>query len=306
MKLISKLGFLIPNYQKSVRLRRIRNQKFLRAFSLVELLVSMTILTVLMLMLFGFFEQATKAWQASEKKVDAFREARAALYFLKKDLEGLYVDATVPYLLCKDPGNTFPIGYSGANRPTTAHGDALFFISSQPTAAQDASLAKGDLCAIGYYLVYDRDSSAQALGTQRSSYRLLRYFKSSDVTWNDGGFGLLPLFSSILTGGGAPDFSKLFPNAEGRHTGDEVIARNVINFGVRALDADYTELTPDSGNRYQVRPTFFDISLTALNLETAQKLATQGDWHKAPPAYGGSILFKQNAQEFKLRVAVPR
>ncbi|MDZ4788285.1 MAG: prepilin-type N-terminal cleavage/methylation domain-containing protein [Blastochloris sp.] len=275
-------------------------------FSLVELLVSTAILTTLMVLLFGFFEQATRAWQNSEKKVDAFREARAALYFLKRDLEALYVDNEVPYFVCADPSNTVPVAYSGASRPPSEHGNALFFISKQPFDSQEASKAKSDLCAIGYYLVFDRDPAA--IGTTRSSYRLLRYFKSSDETWNNSstpGFGLWPFFKSITTPGGAPDFSKLFPTAEGRTTGDEVIARNVINFKVRALDREYQELQPTDTNRYNVKPAFFDLSLTALNLETSQKLKTQKDWHKTGPSYGGSDLFQKNAQEFSLRVALP-
>jgi len=271
------------------------------AFSLVELLVSMTILTTLMVLLFGFFEQATRAWQNSEKKVDAFREARAALYFLKRDLEGLLVDASIPFFQSDDPSAFSPIIYSGPGGTPTANGDLLFFISSQSFDAQDSARGKSDLCAVGYYPVYDRDSAAMG---NRRSYRLLRYFKSSDDTWENGSAGLKVFLTTVQSG--TPDYAVLFPPAQGTADRDEVIARNVVNFKVQPLDENYQPLLATNGNRFNTKPAFFDISLTALNQETAQKLSVQDDWHKLPPGYSNSPLFKQNAQEFRLRVAVPK
>ncbi|NJK91602.1 MAG: prepilin-type N-terminal cleavage/methylation domain-containing protein [Blastochloris sp.] len=285
------------------------NGKQSQAFSLVELLVSMAILSTLMVLLFSFFEQATRAWQNSEKKVDAFREARAALYYLKKDLEALYADGTestdgtVPFFYFDDPRNLAPISYSGATLSTpAAHGDALFFISAQSSDAQDSAKGRSDLCAVGYYLVYDRDSSA--IGTTRRSYRLLRYFHSSDETWRlpidpalTPSSGLLPFLQSVQAG--SADNALLFPPAKGTVTGDEVIARNVINFQVTPLKSDFSNFS--TTGPILRRPAFFDISLTALNLETAQKLNTQEDWHNT-----SSKLFLENAQVFTLRVAVPQ
>jgi hypothetical protein len=278
-------------------------QKSVAAFSLLELLVSMTILSTLMLMLFGFFDQATRAWQNSEKKVDAFREARAALFFLKRDLEGLWMDETIPLFHFDDPALLGNLIRPAPTLDTPAeHGDALFFLSAQSAEAQDSAKGKSVFCAVGYYPVFDRDP--QALSIQRSSYRLLRYFKSSDETWQSGAKGCLPFLISVAAG--SPDYLSLFVPPIATTTGDEVIARNVINFKVRPLDADYVELAKAGTGLILEKPAFFEISLTALNLETAQNLATQSDWHKSAPNYNNSNLFQQNAQEFKLRVAVPK
>ena len=227
------------------------------------------------------------------------------LYFLKRDLEGILVDDSLPFFRSDNPSDLSPVGYSGpALQTPDDHGDALFFFSKQNTGAQDNTGAKSDVCAIGYYPVYDNDNlSLQGI---HKSYRLLRYFKSSDETWSLPGAshptGLNFFLASLTTG--APDYTLLFAPALGSAEGDEVIARNIINFKVVPLDRDYQPLGPTSGNRFNTRPAFFEISLTSLNLETARKLNSQDDWHKSPPGYDNSILFRQNAQEFKLRVAV--
>jgi uncharacterized protein (TIGR02599 family) len=308
-----KFQILSFNSDRSPRVAeelRARNQQLRQAFSLAELLVSTAVLSILMLLLFGLLEQATRAWQASEKKVDAFREARAALYLLKRDLEGLLVNDSVPFFRFDDPVALSPLLYSGPTLNTPAkHGDALFFISHQSGDAQDSSKAKSDLCAIGYYLVYDRDSTNKLTGSTPKSYRLLRYFKSSDETWAQPTqtaprSGLRLFLSSV--GAGSPDYTQLFAPAQGNSTGDEVVARNVINFQALPLDVSHQPLVVSTGSRFHIQPVFFEISLTALNLETAHKLTTQNDWHKSPPDYDKSALFKQNAQEFKLRVTLIR
>jgi uncharacterized protein (TIGR02599 family) len=270
-------------------------------FSLTELLVSMAILTTLMVLLFGFFEQATRSWQNSEKKADAFREARAALTYLKRDLEGLRVEGSLPFFYFDDPHDFSPIDYSGPTLETpAAHGDALFFMSSQSPEAQDRSKSKSDLCTVGYYLVYDKDASAP--DSTPKSYRLLRYFKSSDEAWQTAAYGLFPFLQSVQYG--SPNHTLIFPAANGNNSGDEVIARHVINFQARPLNSNYQPLT-GSGALVE-KPTFFDLSLTALNLESAQKLKDREDWHRSAPDYNNSLLFKQNAQEFRVRVAITR
>ena len=56
------------------------------AFTLVELLVSITILTVLVGVLFQVFSASATGWQRAESRADAFREARAALGLITRDL----------------------------------------------------------------------------------------------------------------------------------------------------------------------------------------------------------------------------
>ena len=48
------------------------------AFSLIEMMVAMGILSVLMLMLTVLLDQVQKSWRYSESRISQFREARVA------------------------------------------------------------------------------------------------------------------------------------------------------------------------------------------------------------------------------------
>ncbi|HRX55834.1 MAG TPA: Verru_Chthon cassette protein C [Verrucomicrobiales bacterium] len=56
------------------------------AFTIPELLVAMTILSMLLLMLAGMIDQVQRAWTYSESRVSQFREARVAFDIMAKNL----------------------------------------------------------------------------------------------------------------------------------------------------------------------------------------------------------------------------
>lgn len=263
------------------------------AFSLVELLVSMAILSTMMVLLFSFFDQATKAWQNTEKKVDAFREARAAFYFLRRDIQSMVVSSEVYWLYYNDPTATPELAYSGGPRSPDEYGDALFFISNQPIDSQKPDENTSSMCAIGYYLAYSPDPGH--MGGGRSSYKLYRYFESSDSAWNEtGSAGIFPLLST-----NAP----LFQPAEGRLGGDEVIARYVTDFFVRPMEISPSgipqPMNPTDGTQ-NAKPAFLDVSMKAFSFASAQKLRTQDEWHNPP-----GNLADQDPQQFHFRIALP-
>lgn len=257
------------------------------AFSLVELLVSMAILSTLMVILFSFFDQATKAWQSSEKKIDAFREARAAFFYLKRDLQGMVVDSNIPWFYYDDPTTA---GIQSNTSPN-AYGDSLFFISTQASGAQEAGKDTSSLCAVGYYLAYTPDPGH--MGGGRSSYKLYRYFRSSDDAWNDtaNNKGLFPFLQSVTAS--TPNTNLLLPPI----INDEVIARYIINFFVTPLDTSLNAITTAGANN--TKPAFVNISLTAFSYATAQKLANQSAWHNPPGNLGNN-----DPQVFHIRIPV--
>ncbi len=57
-----------------------------RAFSLVEILVTMAVTLLLVLVLLQIFSGTQDTWRRSEEQVDAYREARGALQFMARDL----------------------------------------------------------------------------------------------------------------------------------------------------------------------------------------------------------------------------
>jgi type II secretory pathway component PulJ len=68
-------------------LRSKRSRLEICAFTLVEVMVSVTILTGLIFLLFAVVDGTTRVWNQSEQRVDAFREARAALFVIARDLK---------------------------------------------------------------------------------------------------------------------------------------------------------------------------------------------------------------------------
>jgi prepilin-type N-terminal cleavage/methylation domain-containing protein len=294
-------------------------------FSLVELLVAVAVLSTMMVLLFGFFDQATQAWQSSERKIDAFREARAALYYLRRDISAMVVDENIPWVMFNNPeainDAAPPSGFGPirSSAPPQAHGDTLFFISRQSLEAQqNGSLS--DLCAVGYYLIYSPNLESGVQGVARRSYKLHRYFQSSNDAWEKTGppaLGLRP-FLVALSAQRASDAAAsqpataasvflqtnqlLFPAAN-PVSGDEVLARNVINLFIRAYDSDNTQIVTEGP--VAEKPAYFEISLLAVNNDTAAKLATQADWHAPADFNARSPLMKENAREFRVRVHVP-
>jgi len=55
-------------------------------FTLMELLMAMVVLSLLMLMLFAVFNQASRGWLQAENRVETFQNSRAALDFMAKEL----------------------------------------------------------------------------------------------------------------------------------------------------------------------------------------------------------------------------
>ncbi|MEO0454117.1 MAG: prepilin-type N-terminal cleavage/methylation domain-containing protein [Verrucomicrobiota bacterium] len=304
------------------------------AFTLVELLVTMGVLSILMLLLFSFFDQAAKGWNRSEQKIDAYREVRAAFHYLRRDLQSMVVSESLPWVYLQNPVNeTSPEleAAIGGDPSDAAQGQAIFFLAAMSSEAQ-LGQGSSDLCSVGYYLSWGPDwDSAQSPGFAPSqSYKLHRYFKHSDETWLSSGIGLQPFLTdfdpaNFISG------SPLFIRPTGGLNGDEVIARNVVNFEITpyrtntttgavqtpapfqswanfAARNDPNTGAPIPGSGAYVKPDGFIISLVAFNSDTALKLgANQNSWHfqtNSIEAAGTPQLIRENAQVFKMKVAV--
>lgn len=280
------------------------NRRQAHAFTLVEMLVTTAVLTTLMLLLFSFFDQAAKAWNRSEQRIDAYREVRAAFYYLKRDLSTMIVSDQLPWVHLDDPsgaGEPLVNGAISGNPASAAQGNALFFLSAQPADAQFTG-AGSDLCAVGYYLAWSSDPIPW--GSGNNSYKLHRYFYNSDETWSNGLLDFLQGTNPWL-----------FPTPVGAANGDEVIARNVVNFEIIPYRNNNGTLeAPPSGTNWQDwteggphrKPDLVEVSLLAFNSDTAIKLGgNQSAWHVDSEDPGASgVLQGQNAQVFHMRVPV--
>jgi len=151
------------------------------AFTLVEILVSMTILSFLMLVCVGALEQMQKSWRLSAGKVEQFREARGAFELISKSLAQATLNNYWDYYYAATASNVppattvpSPSAYvrqselqfrvdaawrllGGSASPALNPGHAVFFqapLGHSPTNRELNSL----LNARGYYVKYESDA----------------------------------------------------------------------------------------------------------------------------------------------------
>jgi type II secretory pathway pseudopilin PulG len=122
-------------------------------FTIAELLIAIAITLLLVTILFRVFTAAASQWQAADQRIDAFRDARAAMQLMARDLGRADVHGSPQMLTLADPSADFA-KEAYAVTPISNNG-------------------KSELCTVGYYLSYDAVTHA---------YSLKRLFKNSDLT----------------------------------------------------------------------------------------------------------------------------
>jgi len=184
------------------------------AFTLVELMVAGVITTILLLGMTGIFDQSMKAWRLASRRADAEREVRAALGTIQRDLRGLWLETNVPAYRFTNRVPTLDY-VSFPRTPELAQSVSIFFLSTQATNAQpDATVNRGDLCGVGYYVAWETNAKA---------YNLYRYFQPSDAQ-------LRHLADFLNQTGPVASRTNLFRESVIPNTRDELVGANVVNF----------------------------------------------------------------------------
>jgi type II secretory pathway pseudopilin PulG len=188
---------------------------------LIATAITVVIVVMLGLMLGSLMSSASHASQ----RVDAFRDARAALQVMERDLRNLVRAQWNPDPFTNPPpATTLPVTRAAAyfaldnawqdpNDPYSANNGSLnrqiFALIARKNAGSPTS---GDLCAVGYYCRWDTNH-----------YVLCRYFRDSATT--------LPAIQSFV-GTYVPVTTLYAPSST-----DEVLAAYVWNFNVTLYDA---------------------------------------------------------------------
>lgn len=210
------------------------------SFTLVEMLVAMAVFSLLILLLFSIMSNASWLWRQQSAKEEGFREARAALDTLSRDMSTALRSTNVAWF------------YSSASQ--------LAFLTTLPDAAQGVSNDHGDICAVGYSLEW---STNDASSTQ-TNMSLYRYVRFSD-----------PTYTTIINGADSVD--DIFENPPGTSTVRELIARNVSQFSVDFYTNDASG-APVRLSNPSVLPNLLNVSITTLNDNTAKLLPTEAQW----------------------------
>jgi type II secretory pathway pseudopilin PulG len=222
-------------------------------FTLAELLIATGITVIIVVMLGLMLTSLLSTASHATERVDSFRDARAALQMIERDLRNLVRTQWSPDpftnptpLPCQassvsTTATTLPAAYfaldsryadpAGPPIPlpdhTSGNGQLYALIASNTTASQ------GDVSAVGYYCRWD---------DQLHAYTLRRFFRSSGDTL------------AILQGAGsyAAD-SLLYAPSDS----DAVLAAYVWNLTITVYDV--------TGNRYTTYPCICDAAATTPN-----------------------------------------
>lgn len=156
------------------------------AFTLIELLVAMTVGILLIVILFQIFGVAATAWQRSENQVDAYREARAALQLMTRDLSAIsFQFPTGPASLPTDGGiapnlvlDKYP-SPDPARQAGDLNNEEVYCLTTVPNTGLSS------LCAVGYFCQWLPDVARNGAKAPRA-YALYRQFLGSGSTTQPG------------------------------------------------------------------------------------------------------------------------
>jgi GxxExxY protein len=239
----------------------------IRAFTLLELLVALTVLAILVTMMMGLVTSATALWRQSENRAEAYREARAAMSIISRDLQNTIV-STNPSLF-RINGDAFGqlTGSDIITNPTNA--SAIFFHAAMPANAQDPDANKSDVCQVGYFIAFDRTAMSTNLPGFEKTMNLYRYFLSSNPTFTnliDTNMSDYPFTGNITATDGDV----------------ELLARNVRQFRITPYVYTNNTLTTNFTQSTNTPvPDLLEIQVTAVNQEAARKFPDKASWTSA-------------------------
>jgi type II secretory pathway pseudopilin PulG len=272
-------------------------------FTLVELLIATAITVVIVLMLGLMLGTLMGSASHTTARVDAFRDARAALQMMERDLRNIVRSQWNP-----DPftnptpapcmpsgvattGVTLPAAYFAledryADPATTTNRNRQLYalIAARTTGSS------GDVCAVGYYCRWD---------DQLHAYSLRRFFRDSTTT-----------FAAMQGAGTYAGDSVLYtPGAN-----DAVLAAYVWNLKLTAYDAagnsyaTYPCVCDQSANAARLLPAALEISFNAMSPQAARTVmsvsSSPNDWMDTnAPNY--QRLIAPHTYQFRSRINLP-
>ncbi len=246
------------------------------AFSLLELLVAISVLCILLVILLNIVQGATNLWRTSENKVEAYREGRAALQIISSDLR---------HTLASTNTNFFRRDISSYPNSTN-----VAFLATLPLSSQETN-SLSDVCTVGYFLAYDNKSPVSGI-TGRQSYNLYRYFVESNET-----------FAKLSDSSGPADVLDFDPSRP-----PEILARNVVGFKATYFitngPGSFTTWTQSAATPM---PDIVEIQLTAVNNERTMRFGARGasgEWD----AFSGNTNspdYLKNTKTFTTRINIP-
>jgi type II secretory pathway pseudopilin PulG len=292
----SRVGCCLFRLPQAARLP-LQQRKHISAFTLVELLIATGITVGIVLMLGLMLGSLMGSASHAAARVDAFRDARAALQMMERDLRNLVRSQWSPDPFSSPtptPGTvqplTLPAAYFAvkdiyADPATTSNrNQQLYALIAARTPA-----SSGDVCAVGYYCRWD---------DQVHSYTLRRFFRDSAATF------------AVMQGAGSyASDSVLYVQG----LSDAVLAAYVWNFKVTMYDATgatvaYPYVCDPNATTPTRLPVAIEISFNAMSPQAARAVmsasSTPNDWMDTT-TQNYQRLIAPHAYQFRSRINLP-
>ena len=273
-----------------------------RGFTILELLIAATITVVIVVALGSMFGSLGATTSRANQRIDTFRDARAALQTMSRDLANLvHVQPAAYFAIDTDLGG-----------PDVRQIDALISLKNQPSGSP--APIGSDVCAVRYYCTW-----------ANNAYSLHRYFRDSAQTFQT-------LQKSLSATGSLNYMGNLGAIYGGTGT-DDVLAAYVWNLQVVAYDqsGNIIQQTSDVFGQPTTRapyicdpagstnslPSAIEVTFDTISTEAARTLlsatSTRGDgynvWHitdNPNPNSTDKALFQRliqpNINHFRTRI----
>lgn len=264
------------------------------AFTLVELLIAVTITVLIVVLLGTMFGSLTKTTSRANQRIDAFRDARAALQMMERDLSDLVHATPAAYFSATTATTIYDDGNTASQKNHQLY--ALCALKNQPPG--NPAPVAGDMCAVGYYCRWETNASGQ-----QGHYVLRRHFRDSDATFQ--------AFKTNGAGNYMAAATLYRPSAS-----DDILASYVWNLQITAyksdgtIDTTYPTATDtltaaDPAGSSAALPAAIEISFNAMSPEAARTImsvsSSQSDWMN-PASTNYTRLIAPNAYEFRTRI----
>lgn len=279
-----------------------KQHEHLSAFTLVELLIATGITVAMVLMLGLMLGSLMGSATHTTTRVDAFRDARAALQMIERDLRNLVRTQWNPDPFTNPtPAPCLPTAVATTGVTLPAAYFALKDIYADPATvgnrnqqlyglvAAKTTGSSGDVCAVGYYCRWD---------DQLHTYSLRRFFRDSATT-----------FAAMQSAGTYAGDSVLYtPGAS-----DAVLAAYVWNLKLTAYDAagnpaSYPCVCDQSAAAARLLPAALEISFNAMSPQAARTVmslsSSPNDWMDTT-TQNYQRLIAPHAYQFRSRINLP-
>lgn len=305
------------------------------AFTLVEMLISISILTVMLLVITGMLDTTLRQWRLADSRFSQFIEAQSAFESMTRRLSTCEMDPIYDYEYPNGQANATPLRYvrhsnlhfvcgpaRSGSRPLLTSGNhpgqAIFFHGAYGLSNEPNWQTLGNLLnSWGYFIEYSDDTSRaeflnvngvapryrfrlKELQVPAESLRTYQALASSPSTSEVYDWFRTPLTANAKTLAENIVALIITPQSSDASTGTNTDLAPDYFYDTRAyLHATELSSTLKEATRHRL-PPLLRLTLVAMDDPSAQQLQ---DTHGAtmPPLYSGALF--QSAQNFTADLA---